>query len=288
MKFVKITSIVPMGKQHVYDLSMKPTEDPSFIANGFIVHNSFAAAESAYSTFLETSDSYRSHLTAQLFYRRLFPLVAVVNGMYKDKSKAKITSNPLDFLFNANNSGNLKIPQVIWHKKLEAKTEDSLFDMLEKAEEKGVPIPLKMWMAAANIDKDTLLRDLQKDVELSTVLNSLKGEVHAPEGSEEFDNELESALTALSASRTRATSIPMSLASNRVGLGAREYNSHDLVDRTRTGKPKHVYNQSAKKKDLNARIVRIALRSQHDPHYRAQLKADNERRTGKSTLDIIR
>jgi len=147
---------------------------------------SFASAESAYSTFLETCNGYRSHLTSQVFYRRVFPLIAVTNGLFKDKAKAKATQNPLDFLFNANNSGNLKMPQLIWHKGLEAKQEDTMFDMLDKASDKGVPIPMKMWMAAANIDKDTLLRDLSTDKDLTLALNKLKGETEQqrPDGEE--------------------------------------------------------------------------------------------------------
>lgn len=35
---------------------------------------SFASSESAYSTFVETVESYREHLTNKIFYSKLFPL----------------------------------------------------------------------------------------------------------------------------------------------------------------------------------------------------------------------
>jgi hypothetical protein len=243
---------------------------------------SYAAAESAYSTFLESMAAYRSHLTSQIFYRRIFPLVAVVNGLYRDASRAKHTSNPLDFLFNANNSANLKIPQVHWHKGLEAKTEDSMFDLLEKASDKGVPIPLKMWMAAANIDPDNLTRDLATDKDFTERLNKLKGEVETqtPEGAEDFDEQLEAQLHRItSASLNSGYKISKPLAD-------REFHSHEMTARTRTGKLKVVYGQKAKLTDLNAKIVKIAARAQKDPEYRRQLAKRNMEKLGRSTLPL--
>ena len=35
---------------------------------------SYASSESAYSTFVETVDSYRTHLTNKIFYNKIFPL----------------------------------------------------------------------------------------------------------------------------------------------------------------------------------------------------------------------
>ena len=248
---------------------------------------SFAAAESAYSTFLETCNGYRNHLTSQVFYRRVFPLVAVVNGFYKDASKAKSTQNPLDFLYNATNSGNLEIPTLKWHKSLEAKTEDSVFDMLDKASEKGVPIPMKMWMAAANIDSDTLLRDLREDKSLTEQLNSMKGKVEEQDPSEAgFDSELESHLARLTSNRLPSELMSANPAVGRVGLGGRTFGSHELFETTRTGKQKHVYNQQAKIHDINGRIAKIAIRAQKDPEYRRALRNANAAKGVKTTLDL--
>lgn len=250
---------------------------------------SYAAAESAYSTFLETMGSYRNHLTAQIFYRRLFPLVAVTRGLYKDPKKVKKHEDPMDFLFNANNTGNLKIPTVHWHKSLEAKQEDDMYEMLDKAEAKGVPIPLKMWMAAANIDSETLVRDLKEDKAFTAYLNELKGETESqdlnqngiPDNEEDsdanFDEEVNSHLLKLTSSSPKRYT-------GRVPLSARKFDGQDLVSFTKTGKRQFVHNQESKKKAINHRIAEIALRAQTDPEYRMKLKKQNQEKLGRTTL----
>ncbi|MDN3104321.1 hypothetical protein P0E77_14675, partial [Enterococcus faecalis] len=86
---------------------------------------SYAAAESAYSSFLETQNAYRQYLTDSIFYSKIFPLVAVVNNLYKDPRKRAQTGHVVDFLFNKGNRSNLKLPQLHWHKKLEVKGEEN-------------------------------------------------------------------------------------------------------------------------------------------------------------------
>src|SRR5690606_38214125 len=57
---------------------------------------SYAAAESAYQTFLEQMDSYRGHLTSAVFYQKIFPLIALVNGLYKQGYEKKKDVDVLD------------------------------------------------------------------------------------------------------------------------------------------------------------------------------------------------
>lgn len=226
---------------------------------------SYAAAESAYSTFLESMNAYRSHLTSMVFYRRIFPLIAAVNGLYKDPALARKTTNPVDFLFNRNNINNLKIPSLTWHKSLDAKSEESVFDMLEKASEKGVPIPLKMWMAAANIDKENLVRDLTEDKTFTDALNKLKGDT---ENANPDDPDDEFNMTA-----SRITSASMKSGFSTVtGLANRQFNSHEKVEYGRTGKVKAVINNPrGKQRDDMAMIAKIAVRMEKDPNYRKEV-----------------
>ena len=153
---------------------------------------SYAAMESAYSLFLESQNVYRNHMTNSIFYSTLFPLIAVANNLYKpgtpDSAKLK-NSQISKFLMHSNNKANLLIPKVMWHKSLEAKGEESTFDMLEQVSEKGVPIPLKQWMAAAGLDKDTLLKDLKEDTELRKLLEKYTGKDTSHEGEEEVNEE---------------------------------------------------------------------------------------------------
>jgi hypothetical protein len=271
MKFVKITSIKSAGKQHVYDLSMAENEDPSFIANGFVVHNSYASAESAYSSFLETVSAYRTHLTNNIFYKKIFPLLAVANGMIKDNTKKSSTDSVVDFLFNTANRQNLKQPTLHWHKDLTARTEDNTMDMLEKVKDvTGMNVPLKTWLAAAGVDKDTLVRDHREDAELRTAL-----------GMDGGGNDLEDESLA-------ASLMPASLRAGhrkRKSILSRDFNTDgELYTTSPTGKKHHVINSDAKQKDIHHRIAKIAARAESDPEYREELKRRNIEKTGSATL----
>ena len=238
--------------------------------------SSYAAAESAYSTFLETCDGYRTHLTNSIFYKRIFPLVAVANGLFKDGKSTKVT-NPIEFLFNSTNRENLKMPQVHWHKDLTGKAEDNLMDLLDKLDEKQVPIPIKMWLAAAGIDKDTLIRDAAEDDDLKKALGMTAKEIADPEDDEGFEDNM-----------TEASVVPTSRSLNsefargwRSNLLARDL---DALDVTKTGKPKHVVNSNAKKRDANWRIAKIAAAVEKDKNYRESLRKANASTLGSTTL----
>lgn len=260
MKFVKIASIKSAGIQPVYDLSMKEKEDPSFIANKFVVHNS---AESAYSTFLETCNAYRTHVTNVLFYKKIFPLLAVSNKMFKDKSDTKVNSVQ-DFLFNASNKHNLRMPTLHWHKDLTAKTESNMMETLEKLSEKGVPVPIKTWVAAAGMDIESLKKDQKDDAEARRALG-IPDQQEGPEGSE---------LT----SRSIKTGMP-----TKMSILDRTFGS-DLFNIGKTGQKKHVHNASSKQTDLNHRIAKIASRMETDPNYREEIRRRNVEKLGSATL----
>lgn len=273
MKFVKVTSIKPAGKQHVYDLSMADNEDPSFIANKFVVHNSYAAAESAYSTFLETVNGYRTHLTNNIFQKKIFPLLAVANNMYKNMGKKNETNRTVDFLFNTGNRQNLKQPVLHWHKDLAAKAEDNMMDMLEKVSEKGVPVPMKMWLAAAGIDKDTLVRDHREDDDLRKALGIDKMQPADVEDAGEEDY-TSASLTSLSSKAGHR---------NRLSILSRDFGD-EILATTRTGKPKYVYNAEAKKKEMNHKIAKISAKAAEDQNYRAKLAEANHKKLGATRL----
>jgi hypothetical protein len=233
---------------------------------------SFAAAESAYSTFLETMSSYRGHLTNAIFNKKLFPLIAATNGLVKDKAELKRTSKDMNTLLA--NKHNLRMPTLHWHKDLTAKLEDNMMDMLEKVKDTtGMPIPLKTWLAAAGIDKDTLVKDAKEDAELKKALG-IAGEAPPSEGDDEF---------------TGAAALPFSVnsgLSNRVPLLNRKFGDGDLYTLSPTGKKRLVVNQEAKHRDNHARIAKIAARMEADNVYRETVKARNLEKFGKTTLNV--
>jgi hypothetical protein len=245
---------------------------------------SYAAMESAYSLFLESQNVYRNHMTNAVFYSTLFPLIAVANGLYKpgtpDSAKLK-NSQISKFLMHANNKANLLIPKLMWHKSLEAKGEESTFDMLEQVSEKGVPIPLKQWMAAAGLDKDTLLKDLKEDQELRKLLNKYTGKDTSHEGEEEVgENEEYAGVRRV----PTAQSIRKGVTGRRSILGRNWGDPQDYV-LGKTGKKQYVHNARMKTRDQNAQIAKISARAQTDAHYRLQLARQNKLKLGKTHLE---
>jgi hypothetical protein len=304
MRFVEITSIEPAGKNHVYDLSMAEGEDPSFIANGVVVHNS------AYSTFLESMNAYRTGLTERVFNSKLFPLIAVVNNLYKEGADKAKAGKIVDFLFNKSNRNNLKMPQLHWHKELEAKGEENMAELLEVASSKGIPIPLKMWAAASHIDVDSLLNELAEDTKLREELakytqkdTSHEGEDQdSVRGDHEFDDDddgynppdsVDVRSSAMPFRDMRGKIIPnlptQSLIhghpSYKQPLLSREFgDSGDNFALTKTGKIKYVPNAANLNRKMNDNILKIAAKADKDPHYREQLRRRNIEKLGRSTL----
>jgi len=223
---------------------------------------SYAASESAYSTFLETVNAYRTHLTNCIFYKKLFPLVSVANRMFKNPKLAQKSDGVIDFLFNSANRDNLKMPQLHWHKDLTGKSEDNLMDMLEKLTEHQVPVPLKMWIAAAGIDKDTLIRDAKEDKALREALGTLGGQAS---GAEDVEDDMTEARTRL----VTSTSLKSRLAPIKPSILSRNFTSEHF-NIGKTGQKKHVLNARAKTTDINHRIAKMAAAFTDTNYRRAQ------------------
>jgi len=248
---------------------------------------SYAAMESAYSLFLESQNVYRNHMTNSIFYSTLFPLIAVANGLYKPGTpeSSKLRNSQISkFLMHSNNKANLLIPKLMWHKSLEAKGEESTFDMLEQVSEKGVPIPLKQWMAAAGLDKDTLLKDLKEDRELRNLLAKYTGKDTSHEGEEEVGTEEYAKVQGVPRVPT-AQSVRRGVVGKRSILGR---NWGDPQDHSfgKTGKKQYVHNARLKTRDQNAQIAKISARMQTDAHYRLQVAKTNQLKFGQSKLEI--
>jgi intein/homing endonuclease len=287
--FEPIVSITPMGKERVYDLCMSSSEEPAFVANGLVVHNTFATAEAALSVFLENMAAYREFITHKMFDSKLFPLIAVVKGLYKDPAKARRSDSVRDLIFNMSNHKNLEIPTIQWHKSLEAKDGENQFEVLEKLSEKGYPIPMKMWAAAANIDIGSLISDLKEDQEIKEAIKGVTGvdpDVLAQQnqmmsGGEGDDTRMGQDYSFASATQLRKQMNPFSdvevrtlknLVQSRRGpsLLSREFKPQPVTKPSKSGKVQHaVYNERETIRQENNLIMR-ASRALQDP--------DNQRR----------
>lgn len=243
----------------------------------------FQAHEASYSMFLEGLNEFREKLTARVFYQRIFPMVAIINGFFKDKSATRGKTFE-DYFYNANDRSNLIMPRVQWKKDLQAVDEADTFETLEKASEHGVPIPMLRYMAAAKMDPEALLRDMEEDVELRKKIAEMTGKdtSHARDAEVSGDDDYD-----LGASYQRMPSIPLSAYDNfvpKVPFLAR-FNGvpEDHHDYTRTGKKKAVPStlQAERRRKINADLAKISGRMDRDPNYRLELAKRNGAKLGK-------
>lgn len=135
----------------------------------------YANSEAALTMFLDNLETYRSYLTYKIFDSKLFPLIAVMNGLYKDVKDVRPGSQLSSLMFNLNNQKNLEVPKIQWHKNLTSPNAASLLDNLEKLSAKGFPVALKTWAAAANVDLGSALADLEQDTEIRDKISKATG-----------------------------------------------------------------------------------------------------------------
>jgi hypothetical protein len=60
----------------------------------------------------------------------------------------------------------LILPTVSWHKTLQPEADRDYMDILDRMEEKGIPVTTKAWAAAGGIDLDSVLQTLDEDLRL--------------------------------------------------------------------------------------------------------------------------
>lgn len=254
--------------------------------------SSYAAAESAYSAFLETQDAYRRTLTNKVFYKKIFPLVAVVNGLYKDPEGPRADSSVMDFLFNPLARANLKIPEVHWDKQLQTNREEGMMDMLDQLDQRNVPIPIKMWAAAAGIDLESLIRDLREDTELRRRLAQATGKDTGHEltnrggwnnqGTQPNDDVIKPFKYPSQGqdveSKLRGLPLPLSSGlTRRQNILAREFSDAEgliwVPNKSGTGR-RHVVDQKGARVKANDQILR-ASRQMEDARYREAVRRRN-------------
>lgn len=252
------------------------------ISDAFLAGDaSFAASESAYSTFVETVNAYRTHLTNKIFYTRLFPLIAVVNDLYvKGVEKPKYNSIQ-QFLFNAANRQNLRLPELHWHKQLEVRDEQSQFDRLSSLAEHGVPIPISLWIAAAGLDINALLKDLKESKDLEKQLAPyMKKSDEA--GGDDFDISASSEVDAVTddelASWTTQSFKNKWTKLRKKPLLSRKFNESDLAewDVKPSGKRTLKVHQEAAKKDRMWKLAKIIAKYDRDKNYRNSVIKRNQ------------
>jgi hypothetical protein len=243
---------------------------------------SYATAEAAITVFLDSMDAYRQMLTYRVFTRKIFPIIAVVHGMYRDEKSANKMGSVADIIGNLNHHKNLRIPTINWFKSLNGKDTDSQWDMLDKLSEKGFTVPMKMWAAAASVDITSLLQDLEEDQIIKKKIESITGQsaetmgVHENVSTEDFEEEEAAGVqpdgSPMAAAIKAGTKILSQRAqSRRVPLLAREMNP-ELANISKSGNIRHsVIRESVSASRTNDLIVK-AMKALSDPNHRETMR----------------
>jgi hypothetical protein len=215
--------------------------------------------------FLENCDAYRANLVYRTITNKVFPVIAHTNGFYRDEKSRPESKALTKQMYALNNQRDLLIPKIQWHKQLEARKDMDPMDLLEKLSEKGVPVPLRQWIAASKIDLDTLLHDLSTNDELEKLFAKYRPAEGAPgtDGGESGEDISEEEFASFHSVSNHLPKVP---------ILSRDFGeSGEIVDRTRTGKPKYVISQLAAQKKANEAIAKTHARMR-DPNYRKAVR----------------
>lgn len=268
-RFTTVVAKLKQGKEHVYDITMGGNKEPAFVAQGLIVHNTM---EHALSVFMENLRAMREEATHQIFYHKLFPLISITNGFTKAQysggyEEAEITAavgatrrmESIGIETEMMNMEDYIIPKIEWDKKLMPEGDEEQLSMLEKLEEKGMPLSLRSWAAAGGVDIDLLMKQKQASIDdeirikqIEQIRKKRLDELNLNDsamktgGSGEDDDYL--------SSYARRSTLP------EVPILSRKYKDSDfeLYSRSATGKKHFKANQERAHKNAN-RVVAATL-----------------------------
>lgn len=226
----------------------------------------YNTAEISLSVFIEGIRSYRDYFTHRIFYNRVFPIIAAVNGF---KTKSKQQAGDLNFAINDNSQ--YIIPTVTWHKSLQPHNDRDTMDMLATLDEKGVPVLLKMYAAAGGVTMENLMKELDDDLKMRTDIAKYKAKLEAISGGDQ-GGDSGGDIGDMGVQESSSLILPTGVRRNKSPVWTREFGSAaELVGRTVTGKARYIHNQRDAKRKQNAAIVK-ALDNMSDPNYYAQVR----------------
>lgn len=226
---------------------------------------SFATAEVALSVFIENLKAFREYYTHNVFYNKLFPVIAAVNGFNNQHKINTVGMRSSSLGVSVNDASNYAIPQVRWHKSLEPNNDRDTFEMLQNLTSLGFPVTLRMLAASAGLRLENIMNELDEDIRVREKFNEYNKKVAAAngegggeaEGSEDFSEDSEFSST----KKLRAFSrLQLQNPYTRNFEGAQE-----IVGHTVTGKKKYIHNQKLAQLKANEEIAKAA-NSVKDPN----------------------
>lgn len=146
--------------------------------------------DNAMSTFLERLRYMRFNISHRMFNGKLFPHIAVKNGFRAKKNQARhevqgsdddyakqfglfageggmeITGSSYGVYAENFNPADYEIPKLNWIKHLKPEADSAYMEVLDKLEQKGLPIPLRMWAAAGGVNIAEMMYGYEDDVRI--------------------------------------------------------------------------------------------------------------------------
>jgi hypothetical protein len=205
---------------------------------------SVATIDASLTMIVDSFRSFRHMLTRDIFYDKIFPAVALANNFkredymvkgskYRSTADLRVTCEDRTRSFKIKgmnyNTSNLAIPSINWHKHLKPEGDATYIDMLANLTERGVPVTLSMYTAAAGINLDQLVESMDTDLALRKKISGYMKQVNKMNA--------ESAPPEAQAREILAALASDGTAVKRVGLLEREFDdSQRYYERKKNGK----------------------------------------------------
>lgn len=127
--------------------------------------------EVALSVFIEQLKNLRATVEEKVWHRKIFPLLARVHGFVKIPEhelahRVRIKKRPNQKTAYNYNYNDLLMPEIHWEKQLQPSADENYLTILATMEEKGIPVPIRMWAAAGGLNLDELIEQFDEDGKL--------------------------------------------------------------------------------------------------------------------------
>lgn len=221
---------------------------------------SYNTMETALTVFLADLDAYRNRTAYQIFGSKIFPTISFLHGFTKEDKSAETAGYLHKLDDELNDTANLVIPKINWHRELSPSFDQQAMDNLDKLTEKGWPVTLRMWAAASGQDFDAVDKQLAQDVKDRKMLAEWQARIsEATGGAMGGINGQANADTQTEGSEF-ASLTPMQR------LLTRDFKDDGLIfERSVTGKKKHVFRQKEANDRMND-MVMSAIKNLRDPN----------------------
>lgn len=227
----------------------------------------YDSAATGLTVFIESLRAYRDHVTRQIFYKKVFPLISMMNGYAVGKNgkimkKSGLMDGSLnEIMYRLNDGSKLFIPNVHWSKQLRPDVDNAMMENLRAMTELGVPVPLRSIAAAGGFNFDSLLMDQDEDLALRHKLLAYKKRMSDIDKQYSTGDDAGDSFSSVSTRQTEINPIGQKSAVlgplRRPGLLNRDFGEQsEIYEIGKTGKKRHVFNQARANSRANDMIYK--------------------------------